>query len=200
MGFLGSLFGNKKETDALRMEIDRVRSDLLKNTLGVKGDINQIIAILADFDNDLAAIKEALKYDDARDDKTIEALEGISSKSEKSMNDLRARIAGLERIAANVKVMGRLSLHNYDAIKSVNEKLKKLDNVDRIDAVEKAIREHISLTPESVVTKDEYLEEIKFLKKRLEAIEKHEMFSGLGENIIISSERKRAKKRSAPSD
>lgn len=197
MGFLDSIFGNKKETDALKYQIEMLKAELLRNARGVKGDIDQIIYVLAEIDRDLAAIKEDARYEGGKDEKLIERINLIGFKNEKGIDELRNRMKSLEKITANIKVVGRLSISNYDAIKAVNAKLKKLDKIDRIDAIEKTLNEHIAIIPEAVVTKDEYAEGMKSLKKRLEMLERHEMFAGteLEEGILIHSERKRAKKK-----
>lgn len=200
MGFLDFILGNKKEkeTDALKAEIELLKTELLKNARSAKSDIDQIIAVLAEIDRDLAAIKEDAKYEDGENEELIGRISHIGFKNEKGMEELRSRMKSLEKIAANMKVVGKLSISNYDAIKEVNAKLKKLDKIDKIDAIEKTVREHISITPEAVVTKDEYSEEMKGLKKRLEMLERHEMFAGTEMEeggILIHSERKRAKKK-----
>lgn len=198
MGFLDSLFGNKKskETALLRAEIERMRSEFLKNSLDAKSDINQIITVLAEFDQEIRDIREYVKAErDSKDSpetilKAISNLNTISSKNEKTIDELKNRVADFEKIAATLKVMGKLSIRNYDGLKLMDVKVKKLD------AIEKNLLEHIKSTPEAVVSKDDYFEELRSLKKRLDALENSSTFltPQIEEKILISPEKKRQKK------
>lgn len=201
MGFLDSLFGGgKKEMGELKAEMENLKSELLKSTLDTKNDINQILTIMSEFDSDLNSVKETLRSDDRSDkppahvERAINSLNSISLKNEKGIEELRRRMANLEKIAANFKAVGKLSIHNYDLLKAVQQKARKMDKVDEL---EKSILEHISLTPEAIVSKDEYTEEMRSLKKRLLELEKSELMlnPAEGERIVINSERKKAKKR-----
>lgn len=191
MGFLGSLFGNKKEKEIelLRAEFQTLKSELSKNTLGVKSDVDQIITILSNFDEDINLLKRHLKKEKNFDEpykhieKIINGLVGINFKNEKSMEDIKKRMDNIEKLGEGLKIMGKLTLENYDSMKSAAAKLKK---IEKLEALEKTLREHISLTPETVVSKDEYDEEMNSLKERLEDLEKNE-------TILIGAERKRAK-------
>ncbi len=187
MGFLDSIFGGnkEKEIDSLKLEFAALKAELSKNASGVRSEIDQIITILSQFDEDMNALKRQLKKEKPYGplEKIINGLVGVNLKNEKSLESLRTRLENIEKLGESLKVMGKLTLQNYDAMKAASLKLKKLD---KIDEIEKAVREHISVTPETVVSKDEYDEEISSLRDRLEDLEKNE-------TVLLSAERKRAK-------
>jgi|GEM_PF-2012524 len=198
MGFLDSLFGSKKpkETALLRTEIEHMRSEFLKNSMDAKSDINQIITVLAELDQEIRGIREYVRSERDSEDppesisKAINNLGALSSKNEMAIDALKNKAADFEKMAATLKMMGKLSIRNYDGLKAIDSKVKK------IDAIEKNLLEHIKSTPEAVVSKDDYFEEMKSLKKRLDALENSSAFSApqIEEKILINPEKKRQKK------
>ncbi len=198
MGFLDSLFGNKAQKDVatLRTDLESIRAQFLKNSLDVKNDVNQMISVLAELDQEVKGLKDYI-YEDTGSGKpaspvlkAIKLMEEFSVKNEKAINDLRIRVANFEKVSAAFKMMGKLSLRNYDALKSMDSKIK------RLDVLEKSVLEHIKSTPEAVVSKNEYFEEMRNLKKRLETIEDNiTLYSPMvEEKILINPEKKKIKK------
>ncbi len=198
MGFLDSLFGSKKpkETALLRADMENMRAQFLKNSLDAKNDINQIINVLAELDQEMRCIREYLRATRESEDshesvlKAIKNLDAVSSRSEKAVDELKKRVEDIEKITATLKIMVMQSLKNYDALKSIDSKNKKPD------AIEKNLLEHIKSTPEAVVSKDDYFEELRSLKKRLDVLENSDVFSvpSIEEKILLSPEKKRQKK------
>ena len=86
MGFLDSLFGDKKqkEIDMIKVNIEGIRAQFLKSSLESKNDINQIITVLADLDQEIKGIQAYLKASREAEDepetdmKTIKKLEAFS--------------------------------------------------------------------------------------------------------------------------
>lgn len=198
MGFLDSLFGNKKQKDIemLKVNIEGIRAQFLKSSLESKNDINQIITVLAELDQDIRNIQGYLKSSRESEDtpesvlNAIKSLGAAGAKNEEVFNALKSRLDEVEKAAGVLKIMGRLSVKNYDAIKSMEIKNKKLD------AIEKNILEHIKSTPEAVVSKDDYFEELRSLKKRLDALESGGVSSApaIEEKLILNPEKKKQKK------
>lgn len=198
MGFLDSIFGNKKpkETALLRADMESMRAQFLKNSLETKNDINQIIDVLADLDQELRGVQANIKANRESENlpdslsKTVKQLEAASLKNDEVVNALKERIGNMEKTAGVLKIMGRLSIKNYDALKLLDSKTK------RFDALEKSLLEHIKSTPESVVSKDDYFEELRSLKKRLGALEINAAPPALPmeENILIRPGKKKQKK------
>ncbi|MBU4245828.1 MAG: hypothetical protein ABIF85_07710 [Nanoarchaeota archaeon] len=198
MGFLESLFGDKKqkEINMLKVTVEGIRAQFLKSALESKNDINQIINVLADLDQEIKGIQAYLRAIRESEDEsevdmnTIKKLETFGLRNEEAINILKNRLDDIEKTAGVLKIMGRLSVKNYDAIKSMDSKAKKLD------ALEKNILEHIKSTPEAVVSKDDYFEELRSLKKRLDMLENNARSPThpMEENILIRSEKKKQKK------
>ncbi len=199
MGFLDALFGNKekKELDSIKLELDTLKAQFQKSNSEIKGDMDQIIKILSEFDEDISAIKKGLK-----NQKDFGASAADFSKAldahRKDISELKKQATEFDRVKEPLKVMGKLTIQNHEALKSAKLKLNKLD------ALEKIVAEHVSLMPDAIVLKDEYFEQLENLKRRVELFEKHKgiidpELSGEkrddGEMLLISPERKRVKKR-----
>lgn len=170
MGFFGFLLGVDRELKAMReeiaAEIAAAMQDIQQKHDTLKKENEQILEVLALFEREIAYLKE-----DA----------GTGKKAGKFEATIERRMQRVEKIGNELKTIGRLSVQNYDAVKSIEPSLKKLDSF------EKALKEHISLTPEVIISKDEYSEEISELKSRLDALERKEI-------IIVKQEKKREKK------
>ena len=194
MGFLDSLFGNKtqKEVNTLKTDLESIRAQFVKNNLEVKNDVNQMISVLAELDQEVKNMKDYV-YEDMGGGKSagslakvIKIMETFSAKNEKALQDLRFRVANFEKLSTAFKTMGKISLRNHDQLKSMDSKM---------NALEKNMLEHIKSTPETVVSKNEYFEDMTNLKKRLEMLEDNLAFTApmIEEKILVNPEKKKKK-------
>lgn len=150
MGFLDSLFGKKKEPAIdVRAELDLMKASMVQNANSLKKDMDQICSLLSEFDRDIAFLKE----------ETVE---------DKSIAKIEAKLASLEKMIKDLKMICKLTLQNYDALRAADLKLRQLQ---RIDDLEKLLKEHISTTPELVVSKQEYDDDMHAIRERLDIIE-----------------------------
>lgn len=170
MGFLGFLFSGEKQVKSLREgvlnDLNLIKQEIQRSHEQMKKENEDVLSVLASFEGEIEQLKQDI---------------GNGGKNEKSASLVEKRLSSLEKVAATVKAIGRLSIQNHDSIKSMESAVNKLD------ALEKALKQHISLTPEIVISKDEYSEEINELKNRLDALESRE--------LIVLRESKKKQKR-----
>lgn len=171
MGFLDFLFSGKSEVKSLRTDIEKeletLRREIRERSASAQKETGEILSVIASLENEIESLKED---------------SGQKGKPGKLEATTERRLSALEKMAEALKVAGKLSLQNHESIISIESSLK------RLDALQKALREHIEQTPEVIISNDEYSEELLELRRRLDALENKEL-------IILGPQKKKQKRR-----